>query len=116
MADVTSILDIMRQTMIDEDMAADKDLIIDDNTMLAVVKSEWFSPADWWWVAVRAEHMADDLGYDWELTYYIIPKSDMMVYSSITTVETLCEDEDDIADVLLDAIAADLDDKKRFLH
>ena len=120
MADVTSILDIMRQMMTDEDMAADKDIIIDDNTMLAVIKSEQFSPVDWWWAAVRAEHMAehmaDDLGYDWKPTYYFIPKSDMMVHSSTTTVETLCEDENDIADTLLDVIAADLDDKERFLH
>ena len=116
MADVTSILDIMRQMMTDEDMAADKNIIIDDNTMFAVIKSEQFSLADWWWIAVRAEYMADADGYDWELTYYIVPKSDMTVHSSTTTVETLCEDEDDIADTLLDVIAADLDDKKRFLH
>lgn len=116
MADVTSILDIVRQMMIDEGMAADKDLIIDDNTMFAVIKSERFSLADWWWAAVRVEHMADAPGYDWKLTYYIIPKSDTMVHSSTTTVETICEDEDDIANTLLDVIAADLDDKKRFLH
>lgn len=116
MADVTSILDIVRQTMIDEDMAADKDLTIDDDTLFATIKSERFSPADWWWATVRVEHMADALGHDWKLTYCITPRSDMKVHFSATTVETLCEDEDDIADTLLDVIAADLDDKKRFLH
>ena len=116
MADVTSILDIMRQTMIDDGMAGFADFITDGGTMLVTLDPEWFDNTEWRWAAVRVEHVADADGYDWKLTYYIVPKSDMMVHSSTTTVETLCEDEDDIADYLLDVIAADLDDKMRFLH
>lgn len=116
MADVTNILDIMRQMMIDEGMAGSADFITKGGAMLVTLDSEWFDNTEWRWVAVRAEYMADADGYDWELTYYIVPNSDMTEHYSSTTVETLCEDEDDIADTILDVIAADLDDKKKFLH
>ena len=53
---------------------------------------------------------------DWKITYYIMPDSDLLVHSSDTEVENFCEDEDDIADTLLDVIKTDIDDKKKFLH
>lgn len=114
MADVTSILDIMRQTMIDDGMAGSADFITEGGTMLVTLDSEWFDNTEWRWTSVRVEHVAYTT--DWKIVYHIVPNSDLLVHSSTTEVENFCEDEDDIANTLLDVIKADIDDKKRFLH
>lgn len=114
MADVTSILDIMRQTMIDDGMAGSADFLIEDGTMFVTLNSEWLDNSEWRWTSVRVEHVADTV--DWKIVYHIVPNSDLLVHSSTTEVENFCEDEDDIADTLLDVIKADIDDKKRFLY
>lgn len=59
MADVTSILDIMRQTMIDDGMAESADFITEGGTMLVTLDSEWFDNTEWRWTSVRVEHVAD---------------------------------------------------------
>ena len=114
MADVTSILDIMRQMMIDEGMAGSSDFITEGGAMLVTLDSEWLDNAEWRWASVKVEHVAYTV--DWKLTYYIMPDSDLLVHSSDTEVENFCEDDDDIADTLLDVIKTDIDDKKKFLH
>lgn len=114
MADVTSILDIMRQMMIDEGMAGSSDFVTDDGTMIVTLDSEWLGNVEWRWASVMVEHVAYTV--DWKITYHVVPDSDLLVHSSDTEVENFCEDNDDIADTLLDVIKADLDDKKRFLH
>lgn len=114
MADVTSILDIMRQTMIDDGMAESADFITKGGTMLVTLDSEWFDNTEWRWISVRVEHVADTV--DWKIVYHIVPNSDLLVHSSTTEVENFCEDDDDIADTLLDVIKEDIDDKKRFIH
>ena len=115
MADVTTILDIMRQRMIDEGMAGSSDFVTDDGTMIVTLDSEWLdNNTKWPWAAVMVEHVADTV--DWKIVYHIMPDSDLLIHSSDTEVENFCEDNDDIADTLLDVIAADLNDKKRFLH
>lgn len=115
MADVTSILDIMRQTMIDDGMAGSSDFITDGGTMFVTLDSEWLDDPEWRWAAVMVEHVASTV-IDWKITYHVTTNDDLLVHSSDTQVKSLCEDEDDIADVLLDVIKADIDDKKRFLH
>lgn len=114
MADVTSILDIMRQMMIDEGMAGSSDFITKGDAMLVTLDSEWFDNTEWRWAAMRVEHVADTV--DWKIVYHILPNSDLLEHSSTTEVENFCEDDDDIADTLLDVIKADIDDKKKFLH
>lgn len=114
MADVTSILDIMRQTMIDDGMAGSADFITEGGAMLVTLDSEWFDNTEWRWASVKVEHVADTVY--WKITYYIMPDSDLLVHSSDAEFESFCEDEDDIADSLLDVIKTDIDDKKRFLH
>nr|DAU35793.1 MAG TPA: hypothetical protein [Caudoviricetes sp.] len=114
MADVTSILDIMRQMMIDEGMAGSSDFVTDDGTMIVTLDSEWLGNVKWRWASVMVEHVTYTV--DWKITYHVVPDSDLLVHSSNTEVENFCEDNDDIADTLLDVIKADLDDKKRFLR
>lgn len=115
MADVTSIFDIMRQRMIDEGVARPANFITEGGTMLVTLGSEWLdSNTKWRWAAVMVEHVADAV--DWKIVYHIMPDSDLLTHSSDTEVENFCEDEDDIADTLLDVIKADIDDKKRFLR
>lgn len=114
MADVTAILDIMRQRMIDDGVARPADFITEGGTMLVTLDSEWLDNPEWRWASVMVEHVADTA--DWKIVYHIVPNSDLLIHSSDTEVENFCEDEDDIADTLLDVVAADLDDKRRFLH
>ena len=52
MADVTSILDIMRQMMIDEGVAGSSDFLTDGGTMLVTLDSEWLGNAEWRWASV----------------------------------------------------------------
>ena len=111
MADVTAIFDIMSQLMVDERMAAEEDIVTSDDSMTATLGQGWVRPAPWVHAAVRVEHGGERA--DFAITYYLVPETDSLMHASTTRVEAPCDDEDEIADMLVDVIRADLDDKRR---